>query len=63
MKDLIYEIEVDEPSIIEELPVSENNFIELQKEIKDIEQEAFKLFLKKLGLKTLSDYEAQRSTV
>lgn len=29
MKDLIYEIEVDEPSIIEELPVSENNFIEL----------------------------------
>lgn len=29
MKDLIYEIEVDEPSIIEELHVSENNFIEL----------------------------------
>ena len=37
MKDLIYEIEVDEPSIIEELHVSENNFIELDYSYLDAE--------------------------
>lgn len=44
MKDLIYEIEVDNPSRIEELPVSDNNSIELDyshldNEINEEEQE------------------------
>lgn len=39
-----------------------DNRKELQKEIKDIEQEAYKGFLKKIGVKTLAEYEAQRST-
>lgn len=44
MKDLMYEIEVDKPSRIEELPVSENNIIELDyshldNEINEEEQE------------------------